>query len=247
MVLPACPSLEKEGTFTNTERRIQRLYQVFEPLGDSQARLGNHSGHRQPSRRQLELQASLRDHGRGRVAHPTLRRRHYERLEGYKSLAMARRQGRHRSAAALTPKDFPSPTAKPSFYPLEWQSPCEEADTEFDLHLNNGRLLEHFEQGNHDLPHPKAFARSHPTLSLKSRPNWPPNAASRPAAGSVELAATGQVRVQVLVTDRVHGKQLYMPMNSVEEPVNRLTSSNTDRATHTPALQRDRREDDGAA
>ena len=35
VVLPASPSLEKEGTFTNTERRIQRLYQVFEPLGES--------------------------------------------------------------------------------------------------------------------------------------------------------------------------------------------------------------------
>ena len=29
------PSLEKEGTFTNTERRIQRLYRALEPLGDS--------------------------------------------------------------------------------------------------------------------------------------------------------------------------------------------------------------------
>jgi formate dehydrogenase major subunit len=35
VVLPASPSFEKEGTFTNTERRIQRLYQVFEPLGES--------------------------------------------------------------------------------------------------------------------------------------------------------------------------------------------------------------------
>ena len=28
-----------------------------------------------------------------------------------------------------------------------------------------------------------------------------------------------------------------MPMNSVEEPVNRLTSSHTDKATHTPAYK----------
>ena len=47
----------------------------------------------------------------------------------------------------------------------------------------------------------------------------------------------GRVRVQVLVSDRVQGKQLYMPLNSVEEPVNRLTSSHTDRATHTPAFK----------
>src|SRR6201988_4104393 len=32
VVLPAAPSLEKEGTFTSTERIIQRLYEVFEPL-----------------------------------------------------------------------------------------------------------------------------------------------------------------------------------------------------------------------
>ena len=35
----------------------------------------------------------------------------------------------------------------------------------------------------------------------------------------------GRLRVQVLVTDRVQGKQLYMPMNSMEEPVNKLTGS----------------------
>jgi len=35
VILPASPSLEKEGTFTSTERRIQRLYRAMEPLGDS--------------------------------------------------------------------------------------------------------------------------------------------------------------------------------------------------------------------
>src|SRR6266478_6758457 len=35
VILPASPSLEKDGTFTSTERRIQRLHQVFEPLQGS--------------------------------------------------------------------------------------------------------------------------------------------------------------------------------------------------------------------
>jgi formate dehydrogenase major subunit len=50
----------------------------------------------------------------------------------------------------------------------------------------------------------------------------------------------GQVRVQAVVTDRVHGKELYMPMNSLQnfdEAVNRLTSSYTDKATNTPAYK----------
>src|SRR5262249_17871909 len=47
----------------------------------------------------------------------------------------------------------------------------------------------------------------------------------------------GQVRVRALVTDRVRGKELYMPMNSSENPINRLTSSHTDKITHTPAYK----------
>ena len=47
----------------------------------------------------------------------------------------------------------------------------------------------------------------------------------------------GEVRVQALVTERVMGKELYMPMNSTDEPVNRLTSSHTDKVTHTPAYK----------
>jgi len=40
-----------------------------------------------------------------------------------------------------------------------------------------------------------------------------------------------------VVTDRVQGNELYMPMNSTENPVNRLTSSYTDKVTHTPAYK----------
>jgi formate dehydrogenase major subunit len=54
----------------------------------------------------------------------------------------------------------------------------------------------------------------------------------------VELTSRyGEVRVQAVVTDRVKGMEMYMPMNSTEEPVNRLTSSHTDKATHTPAYK----------
>ena len=47
----------------------------------------------------------------------------------------------------------------------------------------------------------------------------------------------GKVRVRALVTDRVTDGQLYMPMNSTDSPVNRLTSSHTDVVTHTPAYK----------
>ncbi len=35
VILPAAASMEKEGTFTNTERRVQKLNKVLEPAGES--------------------------------------------------------------------------------------------------------------------------------------------------------------------------------------------------------------------
>jgi formate dehydrogenase major subunit len=51
------------------------------------------------------------------------------------------------------------------------------------------------------------------------------------------ISRYGHVRVRALVTDRVHGHELYMPMNSSEAAVNRLTGSHTDPATNTPAYK----------
>ncbi|MGA8479548.1 MAG: molybdopterin-dependent oxidoreductase, partial [Chthoniobacterales bacterium] len=86
VIFPASPSLEKEGTFTGTERRIQRLYQVLEPLGESRPDwriiqdVANHLGanwnYQHPSEIYQEI-ASLS---------PLFAGVTYERLEGYKSL-----------------------------------------------------------------------------------------------------------------------------------------------------------------
>ena len=63
VVLPGAPALEKDGTFTSTERRIQRLYQALPELGRQPGRLEDHAGHCQPHGRQLELSASFGNHG----------------------------------------------------------------------------------------------------------------------------------------------------------------------------------------
>jgi len=235
VVLPASPSLEKEGTFTNTERRIQRLYQVFEPLDGSRPdwqiiqdvanRLGANWDYQHPSEIYREI-ASLT---------PLFAGVTYERLEGYKSL--------HWPVSAdgtdqplLYTKRFHFPDGKARLFPLSYSQPTDQPDGEFDLHLNNGRLLEHFHEGNLTYRSegirkktPDTFVEVSPQLAAERRiqsGTW------------VQLVSRyGQVRVRAVVTDRVHGKELYMPMNSVESPVNRLTSSYTDKITHTPAYK----------
>jgi predicted molibdopterin-dependent oxidoreductase YjgC len=55
----------------------------------------------------------------------------------------------------------------------------------------------------------------------------------------------GQVQVRALVTGRVRGRELYMPMTSTQSPVNRLTSSHTRSCHEYACLQGIERSNEG--
>ncbi len=235
VILPASPSLEKDGTFVSTERRIQRLYKVFEPLGESKPdweivqlianKLGANWNYTHPADIMHES-ASLAPMFAGVT---------YDRLAGYKTLQWPVAIDGSDEPLLYT-KGFKFPDGKANFYPLEWLPPCDAEDSEFDLHLNNGRLLEHFHEGNmtyrvagvkEETPH--RFIEVSPELAEErgiTTGHW------------VDITSRhGEIRTRVLVTDRVKGNQLYMPLNSAEHPVNLLTGSYADRKTHTPAYK----------
>jgi formate dehydrogenase major subunit len=235
VILPASPSLEKEGTFTSTERRIQRLYQVMEPLGGSRPdwrilidianRLDAKWSYSHPSEVYEEI-AQLT---------PLMAGVTYERLEGFKSLQWPVAPDGSDQPLLYT-KQFNTPTGKAQFFPLTWTEPSNQPDDVYDLHLNNGRLLEHFHEGNMTYRSegirervPCTFVEVSPELAVErgiQTGNW------------VQLTSPfGEVKAQALITERVAGKELYMPMNSTAEPVNLLTSSCTDKVTHTPAYK----------
>ncbi len=235
VVLPASPSLEKEGTFTSTERRIQRLYRALEPLAGSRPdweiiqdianRLGAdwHYGH--PSEIYTEI-ASLT---------PLFAGVTYDRLAGYKSL--------HWPVAAdgtdeplLYTKGFAFPDGKARFFPLAMSAPTDPPDAEFDLHLNNGRLLEHFHDGNMTY-RVNGIREQTPDTFVEISPELAAERGVKSGTWVQLVSRYGQIRVRALVTDRVKGRELYLPMNSTESPVNQLTGSHTDRATHTPAYK----------
>ncbi|HWZ12418.1 MAG TPA: formate dehydrogenase subunit alpha [Acidobacteriaceae bacterium] len=235
VILPACPSVEKEGTFTSTERRIQRLYEVLEPIPGSRPdwriiqdianALGADWKYKHPSDVMDECAALA----------PIFAGVTYERLAGYKTLCWPVEPDGTDSPLLFTEK-FPFPDGKAKFFPVHWEEPCDQPDTTYDLHLNNGRILEHFHEGNMTYRVPGIKAKTPDTFIEVS----PELAAERNlSSGQVVdlISRYGQNRLRVLVTDRVSGKQLYAPLNSAEEPVNRLTGNYADRVTDTPAYK----------
>jgi formate dehydrogenase major subunit len=121
-------------------------------------------------------------------------------------------------------------------FPLVWREAPERPDAEFDLHLNNGRLLEHFHEGNLAYRSlgikektPDTFVEVSPELAEER---------GIQSGSLVQLTSRrGRLKVRAVVTDRVQNGELYMPMNSRENPVNVLTGSHTDPTTHTPAYK----------
>lgn len=235
VVLPASPSLEKEGTFTNTERRIQRLYQVFEPLGDSKPdwqiimeianRLGANWTYEHPSDIMNEA-AQLA---------PLFAGVTYERLEGFNSLQWPVAPDGTDTPLLFT-DGFPFPDKKANLVPVKWTMPASFPE-EYDIHVNNGRLLEHFHEGNLTYKS-EGITQKTPQAFLEVSHEL---AAERGLTDGTLVRLTtpfGNVKVQCLVTDRVQGKEVYLPMNdSNDAAINLLTSSYGDKDTDTPAYK----------
>jgi formate dehydrogenase major subunit len=159
----------------------------------------------------------------------------YERLEGYKSLQWPVAEDGTDQPLLYT-KGFKFPVGKAKLFPVPWTEPSNQQDAEYDLHLNNGRLLEHFHEGNMTYRTAGIKAKT-PCTFVEVSPELAKERGIEDGAW-VQLASPyGELRAQALVTSRVQGKELYMPVNSVEQRVNLLTSTYTDKVTHTPAYK----------
>ncbi|MFB5661473.1 formate dehydrogenase subunit alpha [Alteribacillus sp. HJP-4] len=235
VVLPASPSLEKDGTFTNTERRIQRIYQVLEPLGDSKPdweiimnianELDADWSYSHPSEI-MEEAAGLT---------PLFAGVTYDRLEGYNSLQWPVHED-GTDEPLLFEKEFPFPDGKAKLFAVDWTRPLE-YEEEFDLHVNNGRLLEHFHEGNMTYQS-KGITRKTPGNFVEVSPELAEDRGLSDGSLVKLTSPYGSVKIKCLVTDRVQKKEIYIPMNDNDEAaINRLTSSKADKDTDTPAYK----------
>ncbi len=235
VILPAAPSLEKEGTFTNTERRVQRLYKALPELGQSKAdwwivqeianRLGANWNYSHPSEIFAEM-ASLS---------PLFSQADYASMEGWNSFLWGSLDGS--STPLLYVDGFNFPDKRARFALSDWVEPVVFPE-EYDLHINNGRLLEHFHEGNMtnksagiNSKLPGTFVEVSPALALER---------GLEDGSTVRLVSPyGALKLPVIVTDRVKDNELFLPMNSVkkETAINFLTGPAVDQRTNTPAYK----------
>ena len=235
VILPAAATLEREGSFVNTERRIQRFRPALSPLGDCRPELeiiqllanalGAHWNYPGPADVMEEARALV-----PRFAGVT-----YERLEGYASQQWPVGSD-GRDSPYLYADRFAFPDGKAHFHPPRWIPPLA-PDDEFDLYLNNGRLLEQFHWGNLTSRDAGIMAKV-PQMYLEISPEL---ALERGLVDGDRVrvrSANGAIRLKVLVTDRVEGKVMWVGIHEKgEDAVNRLTTDARDPTTQTGAYK----------
>ncbi|WP_430786319.1 formate dehydrogenase subunit alpha [Virgibacillus flavescens] len=235
VVLPASPSLEKEGTFTNTERRIQRLYQALDPLGDSKpdwmilrdiaGKMGYEWGYTHPSEIMDESAALA----------PLFAGVSYDLLTEYNSLQWP--VAKDGTDTPLLFKDgFPFKDKKAKLFPLEYELLFGTTE-EYDLRVNNGRLLEHFHEGNMTYKS-KGISRKTPNAFIEVSNELAKERGIEEGAEVKLTSNAGYATGIVHITDRVKGKELFLPLNdNGKSAINYLTDNSVDKDTNTPAYK----------
>lgn len=233
VVLPGASFAEKDGTFTNTERRIQRVRKAIEPIGDSKpdwviisevaSRLGYAMSYKGPAEIMEEI-ASLT---------PSYGGVYYDRL-GQSGLQWPCRDREDLGTKYFHEGSFSRGLGK--FHPTHHQEPFELPDETYPFILSTGRILYHWHGGTLsrrseglDEIRPEAEVEINPQDAERLNcfeGDW------------VEVASRrGKVVVKVKVTDRSPSGVVFMNFHFKEASANLLTIDALDPVAKIPEFK----------
>jgi formate dehydrogenase (NADP+) alpha subunit len=238
VVLPAASYAEKDGTFTNTERRVQRVRKAIEPIGQSKpdwwivSEIAKRMGARGFD---YTSAAEIMDELAGLA--PNYGGINHLRLEEG-SLQWPCPSEDHPGTCVLHSEVFSRPNGKGYFVPLKYRPPVEAVSGEYPLMLMTGRRLYHY----HATMTRKVDALN-VLLSEELAQISPADAAGLgiSTGDMVQVAsAQGEVEVRARVTEAVPPGMVAMAFHFADCPTNRLISARSDTldpVTKTPAYK----------
>jgi formate dehydrogenase alpha subunit len=234
VVLPATSFAEKDGTFTNTERRVQRVRKAIEPVGDSRpdwwitCQIARRMGSRgfdfdSPSQIMDEI---------GSVT-PSYGGISFRRLET-ESLQWPCPTDEHPGTAILHTALFSR--GKGHFVPLEYRPPAELPDDEYPLVLTTDRSLFHYHTGT--------MTRKVKGLNIfRGEELVAMNPADAKALDIADgdkirvISRRGMVTARARITEEAPACTIAMSFHFAESPTNELTNPALDPVAKIPELK----------
>jgi formate dehydrogenase alpha subunit len=235
VVLPAACYAEKNGTHTNTERRVQRLRKAIDPPGGAKpdwliiceiARLMGYE--RQfPYENESEIFDEI-----ARVT-PSYAGMNYERLEHPYALQWPCPDTNHPGTQILHKERFATGDGLGVFTAVEWRPPAEVTDSLYPLILTTGRSIWHWHTGT--------MTRRSETLDNEVKTGWVEintKDAEELGIDDGELVRVssrrGQIEIPAKVTADIKAGEVFIPFHFKECPANILTNNALDSVSKIP-------------
>ena len=241
VVLPACSFAEKDGTFTNSERRVQRVRKVVKPVGESRPdweiiaelgiRISQRNGLGLESQFTYESSSEIWDEMAALT--PMLAGINYKRLDSG-GIQWPCPSSDHPGTRYLYEKDFPRGD-RAKFVGFEQGPAADEMPSKrFPLILNTGRILYHWHGGTITRRAKGLLARS-PELQVSI---------STVDAEEYDIgdgdwlrvrSRRGELQAKALITEKMNPGEIFVPFVKLKEhAANFLTNSALDPNSRIP-------------
>jgi len=227
--LPGSSFLEKDGTFTNAERRISRVRKVMEPLGgladwEVTQRLANELGYPMHYHHPSEIMDEIA------ALTPTFAGVTYEKLDRLGSIQWPCNAEAPDGTPTMHVGQFVR--GKGKFYRTEYVPTQERATSRFPLLLTTGRILTQYNVGAQTRRTHNVVWHHEDRLEIH-----PHDAEARGIAHDdwVGIASrAGETVMRAEVTERVQPGVVYTTFHFPESGANVVTTDNSDWATNCP-------------
>ena len=226
VILPGASWAEKDGTFTNTDRRVQRVRKVFEPFGQARGdwqivseiakRLEQKLGRAETAFWDYEHPSEiLAEMGRLVPAYAGIT---YDRLEG-DGLQWPVPTLDHPGTPFLFAETFPRGRAK--FFPLVYEVSREQPDDVYPFILTTGRVLYHWHGGTQTRHSQLDFAM--PEALVEINPADAPRIPCRDGDPVRVSSRRGSIVLRAKVTEKASPGVVFVAFHFAEAAANVLT------------------------
>jgi assimilatory nitrate reductase catalytic subunit len=241
--LPAALWGEKEGVFTNTERRVNLVRQVVTPHGDSRTDLWifNQIARRFEQGHKIRFPESsaevfdeMRELSRGRMLDYS--GLSYDKIESQRGVQWPCTEGVQTGSPRLyTDGVFQHPDGKAKLIALPFVDNNERPDQQFPFWLNSGRVVEHFHTRTRTgkIGNVNKFS---PTPYMEMNPDAAYALGIEHMTYARLISRRGYAVVLVQLTHRVPHNMVFIPFH-FHECVNRLTLGLLDPYSRQPAFK----------
>ena len=231
--LPASSWAEKEGTYTNTDRRVQRVRKLRELPGEARedweiihdlaGRMGYDMGCSSPAQIFDEI-------ARLTPSHAGLS---YERLDREGGIRWPCPTLDHPGELWLFGDRFPTDDGKATMYPVDFRESTEIPDEEYPLIFNTGRVLYHWHGGSITRT-AKGLDEIYPEALIEISPEDAESLGIQKSGKVMVESRRGRIECRAWITKRVPPGTVYMGWHFYESAANFLTINALDPISKIP-------------